>query len=88
MAQALRFVIHFVGDMQQPLHVADNGDKGGNTRHVIFRGHPDKLHWAWDTGLLQDITRDPAAFAAELESPITPRDQAEWQNGSIEDLAM
>jgi hypothetical protein len=28
--QALKFVIHFVGDMHQPLHVADNGDKGGS----------------------------------------------------------
>ncbi|HMD83859.1 MAG TPA: S1/P1 nuclease [Terriglobia bacterium] len=36
--QALKFVIHFVGDMHQPLHVADNGDEGGNMRHVIFEG--------------------------------------------------
>ena len=44
-AQALRFVIHFVGDLHQPLHDEDNGDKGGNIRHVIFDGHPDNLHW-------------------------------------------
>ena len=42
----------------------------------------------WDTGLLQRINRDPAAFAAELESPITPEDKAEWQKGSIEDWVM
>jgi len=87
-AQALKFVIHFVGDMHQPLHDEDNGDKGGNTRHVIFDGHPDNLHWVWDTGLLQHITRNPAALAAELESRITPQDQAEWQKGSIEDWVM
>ena len=86
--QALKFVIHFVGDLHQPLHDEDNGDKGGNTRHVIFEGHPDNLHWVWDTGLLQHITRNPAAFAAELESRITPQDQAEWQKGSIEDWVM
>lgn len=39
----------------------------------------------WDTGLLQHIDRNPAAFAAELESRITPQDKAEWQKGSIED---
>ena len=50
-AQALKFVIHFVGDLHQPLHDEDNGDKGGNTRHVIFYGHPDKLHWVWDASL-------------------------------------
>jgi hypothetical protein len=81
-AQALKFVIYFVGDLHQPLHDEDNGDKGGNTRQVIFNGHPDNLHWVWDTGLLEHINRNPAAFAAELESRITPQDQAEWQGGA------
>ncbi|MGA2075412.1 MAG: S1/P1 nuclease [Terriglobia bacterium] len=69
-AQALRFVIHFVGDLHQPLHDEDNGDKGGNTRYVVFERHPDDLRWIWDTGLLEHINRNPAAFAAELESRI------------------
>jgi hypothetical protein len=69
-------------------HSSDNGDKGGNTRHVIFRGHPDNLHWVWDTGLLQHINRNPAEFAAEFQSRITPQDMAEWQKGSIEDWVM
>jgi hypothetical protein len=87
-AQALRFVIHFVGDLHQPLRNEDNGDKGGNTRQVIFDGHPDNLHWVWDTGLLQHINRNPETIAAELENRITPQDQAEWQKGSIEDWVM
>ena len=66
--QALRFVIHFLGDMHEPLHDEDNGDEGGNRRDVIFDGHPDNLHWVWDTGLLQHINRNPAALAAELDS--------------------
>ncbi len=86
--QALKFVIHFVGDLHQPLHVADNGDKGGNLRYVIFERHPDNLHWVWDRGLIQHITRSPTALAAELESRITPKDEAEWQKGSIEDWVM
>ena len=32
-AEALKFVIHFVGDLHQPLHDEDDGDKGGNDRH-------------------------------------------------------
>jgi S1/P1 nuclease len=63
-AQALKFVIHFVGDLHQPLHDEDNGDKGGNTRHVIFDGHLNNLHWLWNTGLLQHINRNPAVLAA------------------------
>jgi hypothetical protein len=86
--EALKFVIHFVGDLHQPLHCEDDGDKGGNVRHVIFGGHPDNLHWVWDTGLLQHITRDPEALAAQLEHRITAQERANWVKGSIEDWVM
>jgi hypothetical protein len=84
----LKFVVHFVGDIHQPLHDEDDGDKGGNTRHVIFDGKPDNLHWIWDTGLLEHINRNPEALAAEMESKITAQDRAAWTKGSIEDWVM
>ena len=86
--EALKFVIHFVGDMHQPLHDEDDGDKGGNARHVIFDGRPDNLHWIWDTGLLEHINRNPETLAVELESHITAEDRAEWVQGSIEDWVL
>jgi hypothetical protein len=87
-AEALEFVIHFIGDMHQPLHDEDNGDKGGNDRHVILDSHPDNLHWVWDTGLLERIDRNPQALAAELGRRITDQDRASWVRGSIEDRVM
>jgi len=69
--------------MHQPLHCEDDGDKGGNARHVVFDGRPDNLHWIWDTGLLQHIGRNPEALAAELEGRIRAKDRAEWVKGSI-----
>jgi len=60
------------------------GDKGGNTRRVIFDGRPDNLHWIWGTGLLEHIDRNPEELAPELESRITAEDQAEWDRGSVE----
>jgi hypothetical protein len=87
-AEALRFVVHFVGDLHQPLHDEDNRDKGGNGRHVIFDGKPDNLHWVWDTGLLEHVNRNPEALAAELERKITPQDRADWTKGSIEDWVL
>jgi hypothetical protein len=87
-AQALKFVIRFVGDMYQPLHDEDDGDKGGNTRHVIFDARPDNLHWMWDTGLLRDINRNPETLAVELERQITPQERTEWQKRSVEDWVM
>jgi len=62
-AQALRFVIHFVGDIHQPLHCASRatrnkpgGDQGGNAFDIIDRddaGHARKikLHSYWDGGI-------------------------------------
>ena len=87
-AEDLEFVVHFVGDMHQPLHDEDNGDKGGNDRHVILDGHPDNLHWVWDTGLIERIDRNPQALATELERRITDHDRATWVKGSIEDWVM
>jgi hypothetical protein len=68
-ARALMFVIHFVGDLHQPLHAEDNNDMGGNCIPVAFfgtapqpnRNHPEQegyypnLHGAWDTGLPEKI---------------------------------
>lgn len=87
-AQALKFVIHFIGDLHQPLHDEDNHGEGGNLRCVIFDGRPDNLHWIWDTGLLEDIDRDPATFARELENRITPLDRRTWVRGSIKGWAL
>lgn len=51
-ADALKFLIHFVGDMHQPLHTGDNGDRGGNDVQIVYRNRAGNLHSVWDTGLL------------------------------------
>lgn len=50
-ADAVRFLVHFIGDLQQPLHASDNADRGGNEVQVEIPGmsQPAKLHYAWDT---------------------------------------
>jgi hypothetical protein len=57
-AQALRFVIHFVGDIHQPLHCTTKvdrahpkGDQGGNLFVIKVGGKDVKLHSYWDNGL-------------------------------------
>ncbi|HEV3276325.1 MAG TPA: S1/P1 nuclease [Terriglobia bacterium] len=86
--EALKFVLHFVGDLHQPLHCEDHDDQGGNKQQVIFEGHPDNLHWVWDTGLVQEIDRDPQTLAARLDRETTAQERIAWQQGSIEDWAM
>src|SRR3954463_3056035 len=56
--EALKFLIHFVGDIHQPLHSAErNEDKGGNFRLVFFLDEPQavNLHKVWDSVLLKHM---------------------------------
>ena len=65
-ARALAFVVHFVGDMHQPLHEEDDGDLGGN--NVLISPAADsgvkakKLHELWDTPLVA------TAMGSELDA--------------------
>lgn len=49
---ALKFVVHFVGDIHQPLHVGRPNDLGGNSVKINFMGKNTNLHALWDTGLI------------------------------------
>src|SRR5690606_36773485 len=50
--QALKFVVHFVGDVHQPMHAGYARDRGGNTIQVNYRGRGSNLHSLWDSTLL------------------------------------
>jgi hypothetical protein len=57
-AEALRFLVHFVGDVHQPLHVGFLSNLGGNTLRGSFFGAVDNLHHIWDFGILQQRLLD------------------------------
>lgn len=50
--EALKFLVHFIGDLHQPLHCADNHDQGGNGLKVTFFGVSTNLHKVWDTDII------------------------------------
>jgi len=54
-ATALRYVIHFLGDIHQPLHDIDNHDQGGNCTTMQFNGDDrlTNLHTIWDSRLIR-----------------------------------
>jgi hypothetical protein len=64
-ADALRFIIHFVGDIHQPLHTSTNGDRGGNCLPVVYFGEAPveddrhnfrpNLHGAWDDSAVRRL---------------------------------
>jgi hypothetical protein len=89
---ALKFILHFVGDMHQPLHASDNNDAGGNDVHVTVDGFAheskDDLHGFWDTQFVDVIAKPPAALANKLLANITPAQATQWAEGTLEDWAM
>jgi hypothetical protein len=62
-AKALRYLIHLVGDLSQPLHASDNHDRGGNCTEIRFfsQKKPENLHAVWDHKI---IARDLEANKA------------------------
>ena len=87
-AEALRFLIHFMGDLHQPLHVADDGDRGGNEREVSFLGRPTNLHKVWDGELVEAFGLTPDAYVAYLQQRIESLDLRELGRGTVADWAM
>jgi nuclease S1 len=85
---ALKFVVHFVGDLHQPLHAEDNHDQGGNQVQVTFFGQPTNLHSVWDSGILNHIKPYGNPLAEELNSRITPEERKQWAQGRLEDWAL
>lgn len=73
-AEALRYVIHFTGDIHQPLHDIDNYDEGGNCTSMRMEGDDriTNLHSIWDTRMIQremaQAQLNQQAFAAKLNS--------------------
>src|SRR5215469_2547710 len=83
--EALMFLIHFIGDMHQPLHSSDNKDKGGNDTHVVFNGRPGNLHGLWDSGLLGQIGQENDLFPSWSAESMKHRKK--WGRGSVESWA-
>jgi hypothetical protein len=77
---ALRFIIHIVGDLAQPLHNGNGTDRGGNDLKVTWFGKPTSLHSVWDSLLVDDEQLSFSEMAAWLNARITPADVKGWSS--------
>ena len=86
---ALKFLLHFVGDLHQPLHAADDHDAGGNRKLVSDEGvHPGNLHYYWDVEFVERLGADPRQVAATLSREISEAQRQEWSRGTPGGWAM
>ena len=89
--QALAFLLHFVGDLHQPLHAGDKGDRGGNdlaASYGIYAPKRFNIHAVWDGPLAERgittgpnlVRRYPAAMRARLSAgTVTDWSRESWQ---------
>lgn len=85
--QALAFLVHFVGDLHQPLHAGDRGDLGGNRAAANYGevGGRNNLHKIWDGYLAERAISTPQSGAAGLLGETAPAMRLALAAGSVED---
>ena len=85
--RALLFLVHFVEDVHQPLHVGDDHDRGGNATQVQFDGRGTNLHSMWDSGLLRHLGGNDRRWFDRVEALLTPDHVKQWSSPKVEDWA-
>jgi S1/P1 Nuclease len=87
---ALRYLVHFVGDIHQPLHAVSDADLGGNCEHVDPPiDTAENLHGVWDGAIVNavqmsdrelaaDLERNLQSFPAELRQQLAGGNENDW----------
>lgn len=88
---ALRFLVHFVGDLHQPLHAVSDADLGGNCELLTEPYEQAKnLHALWDGPLVNDLNPDDKALAADMKRELDgfePGRVKKMAEGNVDDWA-
>lgn len=84
---ALAFLVHFVGDLAQPMHAGDRGDLGGNRVAANYGlvGGRTNLHSIWDGYLAERAISTPAAGARGLLANLSADERARLSAGTVTD---
>lgn len=85
--EALKFVVHLVGDVHQPLHAGNRDDRGGNDFQTNLKGEGTNLHAVWDYHILRRADLNMSAYRRRLRprveaTPINSLDVVEWTQAS------
>ena len=84
---ALAFLVHFVGDLHNPMHAGDRGDRGGNDVKANYGlvGGRTNLHSIWDGYLAERAISTPPSGAQALLASIPPAERPALAAGTVED---
>lgn len=88
---ALRYVVHFVGDIHQPLHAVSDADLGGNCETLSPQiGDAKNLHSLWDGEIPRALDAGDLELAANIEGYLKELGavkQSDWSRGTPDDWA-
>jgi len=86
---ALRYLVHFMGDLHQPLHVGNGKDQGGNMCTVKFAGRNTSLHVVWDTHLIgaRELSYTEFSNFLNRNDLVTTAKIRKWTAGNVVDWA-
>lgn len=84
-ALALRYIIHIVGDLHQPLHAGRAQDRGGNRIDVVWFEELTNLHTVWDERIIQHKQLSYTEWTNFLDRKIQPKNIDEWQKAAPTD---
>jgi hypothetical protein len=79
---ALKFVIHLIADLHQPLHVGNGTDRGGNDVKLKFFWQPTNLHRVWDSELIDRQQLSFTEWSQWLNRTISQKDLTDWRSNN------
>jgi len=77
---ALKFIVHIIGDLHQPLHSGNGTDRGGNDFKVKFFWKDSNLHRVWDSGMIDKQQLSYTEWTMHLNRLITEEDVKRWSS--------
>jgi S1/P1 Nuclease len=81
--EALKYIVHFVGDLHQPMHVSREEDKGGNTIQVNYEGQGTNLHALWDSKLIDHQGLTYEQMAEKYDQGVSAAQVKAWQSDPL-----
>jgi len=77
---ALKFIVHIIGDLHQPLHSGNGTDRGGNDFKLKFFWQDSNLHRVWDSGMIDKQQLSYTEWTQHLNRQITEEQIKIWSS--------
>lgn len=79
---ALRWLVHLIGDLHQPLHVGRAEDRGGNALEAVWHGRSTNMHRIWDSDMIDGTRLSYSELAASIDSA-SEAEIDDWQGTRV-----